>query len=77
MAQSNPDAPSEEEFEAVMDNFVVYKAATDKDFNFNPISPENYSGISCYRFSEVDSSDKALYYHTLDWYKRVYPQIEE
>ncbi len=77
MAQSNPDAPSVEEFDAVMDNFVVYKAATDKDFNFNPISPENYSGISCYCFSETDSSDKALFYHTLDWYKRVYPQIEE
>ena len=77
MAQSNPEAPSVDEFKAAMDNFVIYKAATDKDFDFNPINPENYSGISCYRFSETDSSDKARYYRTLDWYKRVYPQLEE
>lgn len=77
MAQSNPNAPSVEEFEAVMDNFVIYKAATDKDFNYNPINPENYSGISCYRFSETDMTDKARYYRTLDWYKRVYPQTEQ
>ena len=75
MAADNPSAPEISEFDEVMDRFIIYKAATEKDFNFNPITPENYSGVSCYRFSEVDSTDKAMYYRTLDWYKRVYPGI--
>lgn len=75
MAESSPSAPDVRGFEEAMERFIIYKAATEKDFNFNPISPENYSGISCYRFWEGDSSEKALYYHTLDWYNRVYPGL--
>lgn len=74
--EMNPTDMTSEDFERLMDEFVIYKSATDYDFNGRPISADNYSGVSCFRFSESDSSEKAQYYHTLDWYKRVYPKVE-
>lgn len=71
MASNNNAAPDVMEFEAVMDDMILYSAATDKDFNYNLIEPENFSGISCHIFVD-DGSSKAEYYKTLDWYHRVY-----
>ena len=64
--------PSVEEFSAMMDSFVIYKVATDVDFNYAPIRQEHYSGLSCYAYSEYDETAKGRFYRTLDWYKSVY-----
>ena len=72
MAGSNEDAPSEDEFEKVMSDYVVYKAATKYDFRHQEILQENFSGVSCHLFNPANSSKDTEYYKTLDWYKRVY-----
>lgn len=71
MASANEDAPSIEDFEARMDEMILYSATTDKDFNYNAIDPDKFSGISCHIFVD-DGSKKAEFYKTLDWYHRVY-----
>ncbi len=60
------------EFNTLMDEFVIWKAATDVDFNYWPISKDNYSGISCHVFNPVATDKKTEFFKTLDWYKRVY-----
>lgn len=72
MADLNPDKPSFSEFEKAIDKFVIWCAASDVDFNYRPIDPEGYSGISCYIYNPSSMSEKNEYYRTLDWYKRVY-----
>ena len=59
-------------FNKAMEKFVVWSAATKKDFNNRPITPENFSGISTYLFDPEKNDSKNTYYKTLDWYKRVY-----
>lgn len=61
-----------EEFNSLMDEFVIWKAATEVDFNYWPINQENYSGISCHIFNPAATDKKTEFYKTLDWYKRVY-----
>lgn len=75
MNTSSTSGVSDNDFDAAMERFITYKAATERDFRGVAISQENYSGVSCYRFSERDNSAKGDYYRTLDWYKRVYPQV--
>lgn len=59
-------------FNKAMSEFVIWKAATEYDFNFRPISQDNYSGISCHLFDPDSGSQKDDYFMTLDWYKRVW-----
>lgn len=59
-------------FNKAMSEFVIWKAATEYDFNFRPISQDNYSGISCHLFDPDSGSEKDDYFMTLDWYKRVW-----
>lgn len=59
-------------FNKAMSEFVIWKAATEYDFNFHPISQDNYSGISCHLFDPDSGSEKDDYFMTLDWYKRVW-----
>lgn len=72
MAKTSQTAPSEDEFNQIMDRFVIYKAATDREFTGRPIPAEDYSGISCHRYEETQSDAAADYYRTLSWFKRVY-----
>lgn len=71
MAALNGNAPSFEEFDNKLGEMVIFSAATERDFNYNEINPENFSGISCHVFVD-DGSRKSEFYKTLDWYKRVY-----
>lgn len=75
LAAKNSSSPDMKDFENAMDKFVVWSATTDKDFNFRTINKENLSVISCWLFNPTSSTDKAKYYLSLDWYKRVYPQM--
>lgn len=72
MAQTSHENAPEQEFESAMSEFVIYKAATERDFSGHQIMPENFSGISCHLFDKNDDSAQTTYYKTLDWYKRVY-----
>lgn len=71
MASNNIDAPDVTDFENALGDLILYSAATEKDFNYNPIEPDKFSGISCHIYVD-DGGGKAKFYETLDWYKRVY-----
>lgn len=68
---SNGNADSNA-FDKAMSEFVVWSAATDRDFSNNKIEKENYSGISCHLFDPASTGSKDSFYRTLDWYERIY-----
>lgn len=72
IVESNPNALPIEDFEAAMDKFVIYKAATKYDFANREIIQENYSGLSCHLYNREADDNATAYYHTLDWSQRVY-----
>ncbi|MCH5237610.1 MAG: hypothetical protein J1E95_07420 [Muribaculaceae bacterium] len=59
------------EWEKALETCVIYKAATERDFNGNYIDQERYSGISCHIFNPEDESLKESYYRSLSWYDSV------
>ncbi len=59
-------------FEKALSDAVVYKAISAYDFNRNPLSKENYSGLSCHVPGYANSSDREDYYRLLDWAKAIY-----
>ncbi len=71
-AKDNPEEMKE--FDEAMAQFVVWKAATEKDFNIPPlpIPADDYSGISCHLYKSDANDKKTQYYRSLDWFKRVY-----
>ena len=72
MAATSASAPDYSEFQRAMDAFVIYKAATARDFAGRPIDQEHYSGVSCNLYNPIDKDNATEYYRTLDWYRRVY-----
>ncbi len=69
-----------DEFNRLMNDFVIYKNCSNKIFT-GSIDTEQYSGISCGYFdynpdspTAADASDYAdqVYYTRLDWFDRVY-----
>lgn len=54
-------------FNQAIDNIVIYRAASTKDFNNRPIFDENFSGISVHHF-EDDGTEDAEFYKRLSWY---------
>lgn len=71
-ADLNPTLPDMSEFDKVMNDFIIYKGATERDFAGNIIDQDNFSGISCHLYNPADKSANSEYYRSLDWYKRVY-----
>lgn len=59
-------------WEKALDDFIIYKATTDYDFNYNPIKVEQFSGISCHIYNPDSTTDNDKFYRRLDWFKRVY-----
>lgn len=84
-ADANSDASSKETTEilkerlkSALDNFVVFSAASEKDFNYpvaKPIVKENFSGLSIHNFEDLNSQ-RDDYYRKLDWYGRVWNMKE-
>ncbi len=64
-----------ERLNRALDGFVVFSAASDKDFNYRPINKEHFSGLSIHNFKN-QASDRDDYYRKLDWYSRVWSQTE-
>lgn len=60
------------EWENVLNQVVVYKNATNRDFNGFLIPANRFSGISAhiYNFNSTDQSED--YYKSYDWFKRVF-----
>lgn len=61
----------EEALKSALNDFVVYKLASERDFHYPvgyPILPENYSGISIHNY-EGKNTEREEYYRKLDWYK--------
>lgn len=63
---------SANEWDEVLSQCVIYKAATPKDFNGREIDPERYSGVSTYVYHPGESTAAEQYYESLDWFKSVY-----
>ncbi|MDE6577892.1 MAG: hypothetical protein K2J82_03045 [Muribaculaceae bacterium] len=61
-----------DEFKKLMDKFVIYKAATEKEFMGNRLNLDEYSGISCHVYKPTQSGKNIEFYKSLDWFKRVY-----
>lgn len=58
------------ELENVLDELVIYKAASERDFNYpygRPILPENYSGISTHNYVG-GNTEREAFYRKLDWF---------
>lgn len=61
-------------FDDAMSRFIIWKDATDTDFNYRPIDSDNYSGVSCFLFDPDSNDEKNSYYRCLDWYKKIYQE---
>ena len=72
MAEDTIGGLSEEEWNDLLDQFVLYKAATNRDFSNNIIDQKRYSGISAHVFSSTDTSSNEQFYKSLGWYNRVF-----
>lgn len=72
---------SHEEWQELLSEFVIYKAATSFDYNRNRIDPERYSGISTYIYDPSSNSVKEAYFESLGWFQNTYltsyPEQEE
>ncbi|MDE6299369.1 MAG: hypothetical protein K2M10_06975, partial [Muribaculaceae bacterium] len=45
----------EAEFERLMDKFIIYKDATEREFTGQPINQEEYSGVSCHLYKPTQT----------------------
>lgn len=72
MAELQGISLSDEEWNAALDNCVIYKAATPNDFNYHPIDPERFSGISTHVYDFETNSAAENYYQSYDWFKSVF-----
>ena len=72
LAVKNGNEISEDQWNELIDNIVIYKAATPRDFSYNTIYPERFSGLSTHVYSTSDDSESEIYYKSLGWYKAVF-----
>ena len=59
-------------WEEALDSFIIFKASTNVDFNYNKIDLDQFSGISSHIFKEDGNSVNDEYFKSLDWYIRVF-----
>ena len=62
---------SDSQWNNILDQFILYKAATASDFSYSPIYADRYSGISAHVYSFDNDDESERYYKSLDWYKDV------
>lgn len=72
MLQNSDSSYRIEEFNRLMDNFIIYKAATKNDFNYNEINKENFSGISTHIYDSKSFSEEEEFFRSLDWYEAIF-----
>lgn len=64
---------SEDEWNAVLDQCVTYKATTDGRFLNLSINPDTFSGISTHLYSfDTEDNVTETYYKSLDWFQSVF-----
>lgn len=65
---------TDDEWNEMLDDVVIYKAATPKKFDGLSVPPERYSGISTHIYFTGNFSAKdENFYQSLDWYKSIFP----
>lgn len=76
--QNHPEASDEllADFQKALEDVVVYKATTDRSFTGQNMNRANYSGLSCHRLSNQTELKGEKFYRTLDWYSRVYGDVQ-
>lgn len=63
-------AESKTKISEALNKFVIFSRTYSLDFNYRPISLNNFSGISCYLFKGGDTP-REKYYRSLDFYRDV------
>ena len=63
---------TDEEWDEILNRFVIYKAATTKNFSGITIDQSRYSGISTHLYKFNIDSLAESYYKSLDWFKEVF-----
>ena len=63
---------TDEEWDEILNSFVIYKAATAKNFSGITIDQSRYSGISTHLYKFNIDSLAESYYQSLDWFKEVF-----
>lgn len=58
-----------------LSRFIIYSAASEVDFNYNPILKENFSGISIHPYMGVNSA-REDFYRKLDWYTATWGKLQ-
>lgn len=71
VAENEGSQFDEDAFGKALDEFVVYKAHSPRNFAGQTIEPENYSGINVHAYG-VSAKENDEYYRTLDWYIRTF-----
>lgn len=66
---------TDEEWQDLLDGFIIYKAATDLDFNRKRIDQTRYSGLSTFIYRPSDSTEKEVYFESLGWYKDIFNSL--
>lgn len=72
ISQSQGVGVSNEEWSMLLDDVMVYRAGTEYLFNGAQLPQERYSGMSTHIYNFNDTSEKELYYQSLDWYQTVF-----
>lgn len=73
MATLNGVEIDENEWNALLDDVVVYRATTKLNFDLQPLfDPERFSGLSAHIYSFTENDEEENYYKSLDWYSRVF-----
>lgn len=73
VAENEGSLFDEAAFQKALDELVVYKAHSLRNFSGQLIDDANYSGINVHSYG-VSARENDEYYRTLDWYKRTFPQ---
>lgn len=72
LAALNGMEVTDEEWNNLLSQCLIYKAATPYDFNNLAIDPVRYSGISTHVYDFDTDSKAEEYYKSLDWYQSVF-----
>lgn len=72
MAKESGFEISEEEWNATLDEVIIYRAATPKDLTNTEIPADRFSGISTHVYNFDITNSNEHYYKNYLWYKKVF-----
>ncbi|MCH5228393.1 MAG: hypothetical protein J1F12_00155 [Muribaculaceae bacterium] len=72
MAVANGNGISDEEWQLVLDEVILYRAATPTTFSGTMVDQNRYSGISTHVYNFESNSEREKYFQNLSWAKTVF-----